>query len=153
MGEYKWKSYIEVERLASSFGRGLAELGLTQKKNIVIFAETRAEWMIAAHGCFKQNLTVVTIYATLGDEAIAHGINQTEVDTVITSHELLPKFKRLLDTIPEVKNLIYMEDQLKETDRKGFKVINLNYQESHYITIKSFSSIHEEKNKTNFHPN
>ncbi|XP_043274109.1 long-chain-fatty-acid--CoA ligase 4 isoform X2 [Venturia canescens] len=121
MGEYKWKSYTEVERLASSFGRGLAELGLTQKKNIVIFAETRAEWMIAAHGSFKQNLSVVTIYATLGDEAIAHGINQTEVDTVITSHELLPKFKRLLDMIPEVKNLIYMEDQLKETDTKGFK--------------------------------
>lgn len=122
MGDYKWKSYTEVERLASSFGRGLWELGLTQKKNIVIFAETRAEWMIAAHGCFKQNLTVVTIYATLGDDAIIHGINQTEVDTVITSHELMPKFKRLLASTLEVKNLIYLEDQLKETDTKDFKV-------------------------------
>ena len=122
MGDYKWKSYTEVERLTSSFGRGLKEFGLTQKKNIVIFAETRAEWLIAAHGCFKQNLTIVTIYATLGDDAIAHGINQTEVDTVITSHELLPKFKRLLGMTPDVKNLIYMEDQLKETDTKDFKV-------------------------------
>ncbi|XP_015123836.1 long-chain-fatty-acid--CoA ligase 4 isoform X1 [Diachasma alloeum] len=121
MGEYKWKSYTEVERLAASFGRGLRELGMTKRKNIVIFAETRAEWMIAAHACFKQDLSVVTIYATLGDEAIAHGINETEVDTVITSHELLSKFKRLLSLAPAVKNIIYMEDQLVPSETVGFK--------------------------------
>lgn len=122
MGEYVWKDYQQVEKLAVSFARGLKEFGLTERKNIVIFAETRAEWMIAAHACFKQNLAVVTIYATLGDEAIAHGINETEVDTVITSHDLLPKFKRLLEMVPEVKNIIYMEDQLKPTDTNGYKV-------------------------------
>lgn len=122
MGEYKWKSFNDVDRLAVSFGRGLMELGMKPRRNIVIFAETRAEWMIAAHACFKQNFTVVTIYATLGDEAIAHGINETEVDTVITSHDLLPKFKRLLEMVPQVKTIIYMEDQLKLTDTKGYKV-------------------------------
>lgn len=122
MGEYKWKTFNEVNRLAISFGRGLTELGMKPRKNIVIFAETRAEWMIAAHACFKQNFTIVTIYATLGDEAIAHGINETEVDMVITSHDLLPKFKRLLEMVPEVKTIIYMEDQLKPTDTTGYKV-------------------------------
>lgn len=56
MGEYKWRTYLEVNNLATSFGRGLRELGHQPRKNIVIFAETRAEWMIAAHGCFKQNV-------------------------------------------------------------------------------------------------
>nr|XP_033321296.1 long-chain-fatty-acid--CoA ligase 4 isoform X1 [Megalopta genalis] len=121
MGEYKWKSYTEVDRLTNSFSRGLKDLGLTTRKNVVLFAETRAEWMIAAYGCFKQNLTVVTIYATLGDDAIVHGINETEVDTVITSHDLLPKFKRLLERVPVVKTIIYMEDQLKPTDTTGYK--------------------------------
>lgn len=121
MGEYKWKTFKEVDNLASSFGRGLLELGMKPRKNVVIFAETRAEWMIAAHACFKQNFTVVTIYATLGDEAIAHGINETDVDTVITSHDLLPKFKRLLNMVSSVKTVIYMEDQLKPTDTKGYK--------------------------------
>ena len=36
---------------------------------------------------------VVTLYATLGDEAIIYGINETEVSHVITSGDLLPKFK------------------------------------------------------------
>ncbi|XP_017797375.1 PREDICTED: long-chain-fatty-acid--CoA ligase 4 isoform X1 [Habropoda laboriosa] len=121
MGQYKWKTYTDVDRYTTAFSRGLREFGLTGRKNIVIFAETRAEWMIAAYGCFKQNLIVVTIYATLGDEAIAHGINDTEVDTVITSHDLLPKFKRLLGMAQNVKTIIYMEDQLKPTDTTGYK--------------------------------
>lgn len=73
MGEYKWRTFTDVERSANYFGRGLRELGQQPLRNIVIFAETRAEWMIAAHGCFKQNIPIVTIYATLGDEGVIHG--------------------------------------------------------------------------------
>lgn len=64
---------------------------------------------------------VVTIYSTLGDEAIAHGINETEVTMLITSHDLLPKFKRILPMCPKVHTIIYMRDQLKQTDTTGFK--------------------------------
>lgn len=116
MGEYRWKTYAEVNILAENFGKGLRELGNEPGKNVVIFAETRAEWMIAAHGIFKQNIPLVTIYATLGDDAIAHGINETEVTTVITSLDLLPKFKKILDKTPLVKTLIYMEDQLRDLE-------------------------------------
>lgn len=56
MGEYIWKTFAEVNVLATNFGKGVRELGNKPKQNIVIFAETRAEWMIAAHGLFKQNI-------------------------------------------------------------------------------------------------
>lgn len=121
MGEYKWKNFIEVEQMALYFGRGLRELGQQPKENIVIFAETRAEWMVAAHGCFKQNIPIVTIYATLGDEGIIHGIKETEVEIVITTHELLPKFRTILKELPNVKKIIFMEDQLHQTETDGFK--------------------------------
>ncbi|XP_026314422.1 long-chain-fatty-acid--CoA ligase 4 [Hyposmocoma kahamanoa] len=121
MGNYEWRTYTEMEREAKHFGAGLRELGCQPVKNVVMFAETRAEWMIAAHGCFKQSIPVVTIYATLGDDAIAHGINETEVSTVITTHDLLPKFRKILVKTPKVDTIIYMEDQLKPTDREGFK--------------------------------
>lgn len=35
------------------------------------------------------NLSVVTLYATLGPTAIAHGLNETEVTHIITSKDLL----------------------------------------------------------------
>ncbi|XP_031632711.1 long-chain-fatty-acid--CoA ligase 4-like [Contarinia nasturtii] len=121
MGEYEWRTFTEVENASANFGRGLRELGQVAYKNIVIFAETRAEWMIAAHGCFKQNFPIVTIYSTLGDEGVLHGINETESTIIVTSHELLPKFKSLLPKLPNVHAVIYMEDQLHETKTNGFK--------------------------------
>ncbi|XP_038211707.1 long-chain-fatty-acid--CoA ligase 4 [Zerene cesonia] len=121
MGDYVWRSFRDVEQEARWFAAGLHELGCQPRQNVVMFAETRAEWMVAAHGCFKRSIPVVTIYATLGDEAIAHGINETEVSTVITTHDLLPKFKKILAKTPKVETIIFMEDQLKTTDRDGFK--------------------------------
>lgn len=120
MGDYKWRNFIETEMQAQFFGRGLRENGIQARQKVVLFAETRAEWMIAAHGLFKQSCTIVTIYATLGDDGVTHGVNETEVDTIITSHELMPKLKNILKTIPKVKTIIFFEDQLHKTDTSGF---------------------------------
>lgn len=37
--------------------------------------------------------SVVTLYATLGLEAIIHGVNEAEVSCIITSAQLLARFK------------------------------------------------------------
>lgn len=121
LGEYKWKTYQESERMATSFGRGLRQLGHRPYQKIVIFAETRFEWMIAAHACFKHSMPIVTVYATLGDDGIVHCINETEVSTVITSYELLPKVIELLGKCPNVTNIVYMEDQLQRSEPANCK--------------------------------
>lgn len=54
-GEYSWLTYAEVDARARAFGCGIAALGQQLKENIVLFSETKAEWMIAAQGCFAQN--------------------------------------------------------------------------------------------------
>ena len=121
MGDYIWKTYAEVDKLAACFSTGLELLGLKPRDRIAIFADTRAEWLIAAMAAFRINLTVVTLYATLGDEAVEHGLNQTEVKYVLTTHDLLPKFKSILKNVPNVKTMIYMEDPLHKTEVSGFK--------------------------------
>ena len=63
----------------------------------------------------------VTLYANLGDDAIAHGVNETEVTHVITTHELLPKFKNVLAQTPTVKHIIFLEDQVNPTDKTGYR--------------------------------
>ena len=132
MGQYKWKSYVEVHRMATHFGRGLRELGLNPRERICIFSDTREEWMISALGCFQQTFPIVTLYANLGDEAIIFGITQTEVSHVITSHDLLPKFKNVLKKAPSVKCIIFLEDQVNPTDCTGYKS---------GVAIKSFHEV------------
>ena len=54
-GEYNWLTYAEVDARARAFGCGLAALGQQVKENILLFSETKAEWIISAQGCFAQN--------------------------------------------------------------------------------------------------
>jgi len=65
---------------------------------------------------------VVTLYATLGDDAIAHGINETEATIVVTTQELLPKFQSIAKLCPKIQQIIYMQDQLNRgcTPGHGF---------------------------------
>jgi len=121
LGSYRWISYNEAHSISTNLGRGLRLLGQSRETPIAIFAETRAEWIMFAFGSFAQSIPLATLYTNLGDDAIIHGINDTEVDLVVTSHELLPKFKKMLDKCPKVKTVIFMEDQLRPTETTGFK--------------------------------
>merc|ERR1719447_2265331 len=76
---------------------------------------------MSAFGAFAESITVSTLYTNLGDEAVIHGLNETGVNLVVTSHELLPKFRKMLDHCPAVKTIVVMEDQLFPTDTTGYK--------------------------------
>jgi len=121
LGSYRWISYDETHRISTAFGKGLRELGALPRTPIAIYAETRAEWLMSAFGAFSQSMFVSTLYTNLGDEAIIHGLNETEVNLVITSHDLMPKFRTILNNCPNITTVIYMEDQLFPTDTVGFK--------------------------------
>jgi len=121
LGEYKWMTYNETHAISTIFGKGLRELGLQANDAIAIYAETRAEWLMSAFGAFSQSIVVSTLYTNLGDEAIMHGLNETEVSLVVTSHELLPKFRKMLPHCPNIKTIIVMEDQIFPLDTTGFK--------------------------------
>uniref|UniRef100_A0A668A4L7 long-chain-fatty-acid--CoA ligase n=1 Tax=Myripristis murdjan TaxID=586833 RepID=A0A668A4L7_9TELE len=117
LGEYRWLSYQEVHTMVRHFGSGLAALGQQPKSTIAIFCETRAEWMITAQACFKYNFPLVTFYATLGEEAVAFGLNETGVTHLITSMELLEnKLKNVLPKIPKLKHVIYVDQKRVSTE-------------------------------------
>ncbi|XP_037075139.1 long-chain-fatty-acid--CoA ligase 4-like [Pollicipes pollicipes] len=125
LGDYKWTSYVEFVQLAECFGRALCERGVPSGGRVVVFAETRSEWLVAAVGAFTQNITVVTLYATLSEDAVAHGINETKVTHVITSHVLCKKLQSVLAGCDKVTHVIYMEDQLEKTDTSATKGVEM----------------------------
>lgn len=114
LGEYRWMSYDQVYKEVRAFGSGLVALGQKPLKNIAIFCETRAEWIIAAQACFMYNFPLVTLYSTLGGPAIAHGLNEAEVSHIITSKELLEtRLKSILLEVPRLQHIIIVDDKLK----------------------------------------
>jgi long-chain acyl-CoA synthetase len=76
LGNYEWKSYADAFKTVCNFSSGLLRIGHLKDEHVAIFADTRAEWQIALQACFRQNITVVTIYASLGEGALCHSLNE-----------------------------------------------------------------------------
>ena len=64
-----------------------------------MIAETRAEWLITAYACFKNNLSVVTIYTNLGNDGIIHALTETKVTVAFCSHDTLKKVAQVSNDV------------------------------------------------------
>ncbi|CAG2166700.1 unnamed protein product, partial [Oppiella nova] len=109
LDDYRFLSYVEVDELVGVAANGLLALGVRPGDLVVIFAETRYEWMVSAQALWRIGATVGALYATLTDEAVVHGMCEMEVTHVITSVDLLTKLARVVDQVPSIKSMIYME--------------------------------------------
>lgn len=116
LGGYNWKTYAEFGEEAERAAVGLRRLGLASGDRIAILAETRAQWIISAAAAFRNNLSVVTIYTNLGSDGVSHALNETEVSTLLCSHETSPKVKAVLAECPHLKNVVLMESQSPAQD-------------------------------------
>lgn len=115
LGEYKWLTYGQAFEIVCNFASGLAQLGHKKEERVAIFADTRAEWFVALQGCFRRNVTVVTIYASLGEEALCYSLNETEVTTVICGSKELNKLVDLSGQLDTVKHVICMDADIPST--------------------------------------
>ncbi|OEL20924.1 Long chain acyl-CoA synthetase 8 [Dichanthelium oligosanthes] len=137
LGEYEWDTYAEAFNRACNFASGLIKMGHKLDSHAAIFSDTRAEWIIAAQGCFRQNLTVVTIYASLAIVLVPHlkysSIEfQTQVSTLICDSKQLKKLPAISSKLQSLRHIIYIEDEPVETE-------TLNQME-HWTTL-SFTEV------------
>ncbi|XVE60331.1 hypothetical protein DITRI_Ditri05aG0120400 [Diplodiscus trichospermus] len=112
LGEYEWLTYGKAFEAVCNFASGLVQLGHKKGERVAIFADTREEWFVALQACFRRNVTVVTIYASLGEEALCHSLNETEVTTVICGNKELKKLVNIGGQLDTVKHVICMDDEI-----------------------------------------
>ncbi|XP_023240362.1 long-chain-fatty-acid--CoA ligase 4-like [Centruroides sculpturatus] len=110
LGDYKWLTLREADRRVNDLALGLRKIGLNPGDRVVILAETRIEWLLISHACFRTGIVVATCYTNLGEEGLTYGINQVESPYLITYAELLPTVKKILPKLPSVKCIVYFED-------------------------------------------
>ena len=97
-------SYLEAADRHHNIARGLMKrLDLKKGDKVVIYANTRMEWMLTALGCIRAGATVVTLYTTMTDEAVLHGLKQTEPKIIVTEKELLNRL--IKNVLPQVSRI------------------------------------------------
>ncbi|TNV82014.1 hypothetical protein FGO68_gene5718 [Halteria grandinella] len=95
--EYEWKTFFQVNDLMEKFARGLESLGMVpvevvdgqRYKFLGIFSKNREEWAIADLGCLRSAVTIVPFYESLGADATAFILNQTELSTLCVEGKFL----------------------------------------------------------------
>ena len=55
LGNYEWMTYNEAYDNVKRISSGLNAIGIQPKEFVIIFAETKAEWMLGAQACFMRN--------------------------------------------------------------------------------------------------
>ncbi|XP_055923856.1 long-chain-fatty-acid--CoA ligase 1 isoform X3 [Eupeodes corollae] len=108
---YQWMNYDEALLRAKNFGSGMISLGIKPKQLIGIYSLNRPEWILFEQGCYSYSLVVVPLYDTLGPDACAFIIRQTEMQIIVVEDdgkanmllEKAPRTMKILVTIKGVK--------------------------------------------------
>uniref|UniRef100_A0A1E1XDH5 long-chain-fatty-acid--CoA ligase n=1 Tax=Amblyomma aureolatum TaxID=187763 RepID=A0A1E1XDH5_9ACAR len=126
LGDYEWITFEEADRKIDATARGLLAIGARPRKHLAIFAETRVEWLLTAQACLRTNVPLVTLYATMSNDAVVNALNETQVTHLVTSADLLPRVQSFMDKIPSVTHVVYMDNansKLPAPSAKSPKVI------------------------------
>lgn len=107
--EYTWVTGEETNKQIEDLAGGLWSNGVRARDKVVLWAESRAEWMLLAQAVFRIGGTVATLYSTLGEDGVIHGINETEATHIITSSDLIDKLGKLRDRLPNITTILYIE--------------------------------------------
>ena len=134
--KYTWKTYQQVHDEALLFSKGLEELELcpqvTSNNNEVfkflgIYSRNNEQWVISELGCHANSVTVVTIYDTLGDNAMEYIFNQTQMTSLLLETKGLNKILLLArnSRLAKVKNLIIIDYQEESNEIKELQQLGL----------------------------
>lgn len=103
-------TFNEALLRAKNFGSGLISLGLKPgpKTFVCIYSQNRPEWILCEQGCYNHSLVLVPLYDTLGPDACAFIVNQTEAHLVVVEDD--KKVNLLLDKAPrQLKKLVVIK--------------------------------------------
>jgi len=120
LGSYQWKTYKQFFDLAGRIGTLLTTEkygSLKSGDRFGIYAETSEQWVTAAHACFSQNVTVVTIYANLGEEGLIYSLNDTTLTHILTDANLLGSLLKAVGQLKHLKYVVYTDHREKADEK------------------------------------
>ena len=140
--DVKYETYNQIYSRIINLSRGIARFtGLNSKDFFGIFEETRKEWLMTLHACMRYNITVMTVYSTLGDESLIEAVNECELPAMLVNEASLKKLAyQITPNTPTLKYLIYASswEGKKEETQKHIAELEKNG-----VSVLSFEEVEE----------
>ncbi|KAM6493472.1 long-chain-fatty-acid-CoA-ligase [Amanita muscaria] len=107
LSDCKYMNYIEFKDAVCSLARAFVDIGITTEEVFNVYAQTSHNWQLIAHACGAISTTIATAYDTLGEDGLAHSLNEPDCAAIFTNAELLPTLVKVLPKTPTVRFVIY----------------------------------------------
>jgi long-chain acyl-CoA synthetase len=142
---YQWRTYNDCAAEVDKIVGGLASFGLKpQHEKIGLFAGTRPEWQLSCQACFKGGYPAVTVYPSLGADALFFALDQTKVSVLVTQASLMKIVTEAAAKLPSLKYIVYFDDLQQQPRLNGIKAIS-------YEELLSIGEKHRSGNRVNAH--
>ena len=146
-GETSWLTFAEVHARARRFGAALVDKSIAMRPlppgadveavdgphTVLLFEDTCAEWMICALGALGQGLVVATSYATLGIDAVAEALNNSQCPVIVCNFSKIAECAALKSKCKDLTTVIYTHHFTSKEDLAkgapecpGLKVISFD---------------------------
>ncbi|ESL08713.1 fatty acyl CoA synthetase [Trypanosoma rangeli SC58] len=114
-------SYTQLWASIENLGKGLTEIGLEKGQMVAIYEETRWEWFCSIHAIWSCHMIAVTVYANLGEGALAYALEETQSGVIICGRNKVAKLIQTLKQVGVRESVIIYLDELPEgTDTGGY---------------------------------
>lgn len=123
-----WLTFSEVGVQAHKFGAACRSAGLQPAPytttldavkspcRMAIFENTCRDWLIAAIGSFTQSITVTTVYATLGMDAVVEAIVDNSIPLIVCNKSQVLKLLEKASKMPTLTHIVYTNDLVSPED-------------------------------------
>eukprot|EP00759_Apiculatamorpha_spiralis_P056654 PhF_6_TR8279/c0_g1_i2/m.12673/K01897/ACSL, fadD; long-chain acyl-CoA synthetase len=102
----QYLTYAQYWEEVTKVGNALKKRGLSgQETRIGLYEDTRYEWMCALYAMWSQSVVGVTVYANLGDDALAYAIREAELSAIFLGVKSIKNLSKL-GSLPSLKYVI-----------------------------------------------
>ncbi|KAE8360472.1 acetyl-CoA synthetase-like protein [Aspergillus caelatus] len=111
---YQWLDYQTVQRRRKNFGIGLSAIhareGITGKNyGVGLWCQNRPEWQLTDLACMSQSLYTVSLYDTLGPDAIEYIIAHADLSAVVCSLPHVPSLLKVKPQLPSLRIIVVVD--------------------------------------------
>lgn len=139
--DYQWVTRGKILDRADSIARGLQQLGVQQNEKVMIYAETSLEWFLVALALHRLSSITTTLFSTLSDSGIVHGLNQSESYYLVIDESLLTKIDKLQDEIKFIKQIIYISNHPASYKSRDTEVQRAKNQLANKYAVSSLNEV------------
>jgi len=113
---YVWQTYSEVAQRRTHLGSGLVHLAETRLGapevtgwTVGIWAINRPEWQIVSLATTAYSLVLVSLYETLGPQAVEYCASHSECRVIFASPSHIPTLLSMSDKLPLLKAIVSVD--------------------------------------------